>query len=133
VIEKFNEAHAKAQTPDQQRVVAADFYLGFSILHARAMPAYCKEMNLDLMVFAQDFRATNRQEEYAMDDLLEKKGLKREDIWSRAHSRMMRRAKYELMRLGGLSAAFYGICSALAKKPEEHAGNANFGALFPDI
>jgi hypothetical protein len=40
VIEKFNEAHAKAQTPDQQRVVAADFYLGFSILHARAMPAY---------------------------------------------------------------------------------------------
>lgn len=52
-----------------------------------------------------------------MDDLLEKKGLKREDIWSRAHSRMMRRAKYELMRLGGLSAAFYGVCSALAKKP----------------
>lgn len=46
---------------------------------------------------------------------------------------MMRRAKYELMRLGGLSAAFYGVCSALAKKPEEHAGNANFGALFPNI
>jgi len=66
-----------------------------------------------------------------MDDLLEKKGLKREDIWSRAHSRMMRRAKYELMRLGGLSAAFYGVCSALAKKPEEHAGNANFGRALP--
>jgi hypothetical protein len=86
VIEQFDEAHAKTQTPDQQRVVAADFYLGFSILHARAKPAYCKEMNLDLTGFAQDFRATNRQEEYAMDDLLEKKGLKREDIWSRART-----------------------------------------------
>ncbi len=68
-----------------------------------------------------------------MEDLLEKKGLKREGIWSRAHSRMVRRAKYEVMILGDLSAAFYGVCSALAKKPEEHAGNANFGALFPDI
>lgn len=57
----------------------------------------------------------------------------RRHLEPRAHSRMMRRAKYELMRLGGLSAAFYGVCSALAKKPEEHAGNANFGALFPDI
>jgi hypothetical protein len=63
-----------------------------------------------------------------MEDLLEKKGLKREDIWSRAHSRI-----YEVMILGDLSAALYGVCSALAKKPEEHAGNADFGALLPDI
>jgi hypothetical protein len=93
MIEKFNEAYAKAQTPDQQRVVAADFYLGFSMLHAHAMPACCKEMNLDLTGFAQDFRATNGPEEFAIDDLLEKKRLKREDIWSRAQSRMMRPAR----------------------------------------
>ena len=52
VAEKFNEAHAKAQTPDQQRVVAADFYLGFSMLHAHAMLAYCKEFNPDPTGFA---------------------------------------------------------------------------------
>jgi hypothetical protein len=38
-----------------------------------------------------------------------------------------------VMILGDLSAALYGVCSALANKPEEHAGNANFGALLPDI
>lgn len=133
VIETFNEAYAQAKTPEQQRILAADFYLGFSMLHARAVPAYCKEMNLDLTGFAEEFRAINRNEEYAIDDLLEHKGIARDDVWSRAQSQMMRRAKYELMGLGGLSAGSYGVCSALAKDPGQYAGNADFAALFPDI
>lgn len=133
IIEKFNEAYAKAGTPEQQKRLAADFYLGFAMLHARAMPAYCKQMNLDLAGFTEEFRSENRNEEYAVDDYFEKQGWSREDLWKRQESRLVTRAKYQLMQLGGISTGSYGVCSALAKNPQDYAGNANFGALFPDI
>jgi hypothetical protein len=126
---RFSTARNALPTAEEKKMLAVALYVNFKMLQARAIPAYCKGMNVDISGYQSAFSATNRVEEAALIQLMESRGTSFEDIYAKYEKRLRTTAKYELMSAG----SSYSACSVVKDKPQEMARLTKFSKFYPSI
>ena len=126
-------AMENAETDEIKRVIAARFYLGYSLMNGRAIPAYCEQMNIEVTPYTEKFLKINRAEERSLDAVLESQGVSRDEAWEKHKRFFMSAAKNDLMKAGGHSKGSYGVCKDLKEKPELVTPAMRFGKQFPRV
>lgn len=132
VRDKYREAIATHNSDEDRQSIAASFYMGFSMLNGRAIPAYCGEMNVDASAFRDGYLRQNRRLESALGRVLDAQGVTIEEAWERQKRIAMAAAKAELLNAGSHNGS-YSVCKKLKDQPGMFLARAHFTQEFPEI
>lgn len=129
IRDKYQETAQSFETDAERRMLAAALFINFEMLQARAIPAYCAEMNIDLSSYQKIFAKAHAREKRAIDEILAAEGTTADEIWENYRSRMRVTAKYELMSTGSSSSA----CHRVVEEPQKFVSLIKFSSFFPKI
>jgi hypothetical protein len=123
-----------ATTPGEARAFkAAQIFMGFYWVNARARAEFCQKEGVDISPFVTEFSRRHRPQYDRAMSLFQAHGLSAEDSWSTLRASLMHAVEHDMWPLGGYGMSMAEACQDIAKRPVTLASKLDLITHRPDL
>jgi hypothetical protein len=118
---------------DERAFKAAQIFIGFYLVNARARAEFCQEQKVDIGKFVGEFSRLHQAQYARAINLLEAHGTSVEQIWSTLRASLRHAVEQDMWSMGGIGMSMETLCQDIAHRPSSFAAQVNLVKRQPDV
>lgn len=131
--EKASQELNAIADPKERSFKAAQIFLGYYQINARARAEYCQKQGADISPFVTAFTQQYSREYRLASEILLKRGVDPDKAYRQVQDAMQRLITTEMQTLGGFSASHKKVCESFARQPGFYLNQIDLQRRQPDV
>jgi hypothetical protein len=129
--EKMSKELAAITSVDERAFKAAQIFMGFYWVNARARAEFCEKEGIDISSFVTEFSRRHRPQYNRAMSLFQAHGLNAEATWSTLRASLTHAVEQDMWPLGGYGKSMAEACEEIAKGPVTFASKLDLTTHQP--
>jgi hypothetical protein len=131
--EKMAKELAAIPSVEERAFKAAQIFMGFYWVNARARGEFCQNEGVDISSFVSEFSRRHRPQYERAMSLFQAHGLNAEDTWSTLHASLTHAVEQDMWPLGAYAMSMADACQEIAKGPVTFASKLDLATHQPTL
>jgi hypothetical protein len=131
--EKMSKELAAITSVEERAFKAAQIFMGFYWVNARARAEFCEKEGVDISSFVTEFSRRHRPQYDRAMSLFQAHGLSAEDTWSTLRASLTHAVEQDMWPLGGYGMSMADACREIAKGPVTLASKLDLSMHEPNL